>query len=397
MIAPSVSVSKGKGGIWECRLYLGRNALGKPIRPYKRFPNASSEAEALELARTWAANLTANGTVRSAKLADLLCDYVDLRERNGASPNSIRSYRLFVRYVSKYIGRADARSVTVMDMNRFEQKLLQPKDEGGAGLSRNSVLAVHQFLRGAYNHFVDAGICDTNPMVLVTKPSPERHEASFVTEWDFAALSDAIAHGLDADMSRAVGAREAACAFASWLSLVTGMRVGEICALRRRDIDRARMFVHVGGNVVEQNGSKPVRRDVTKGRKCRNVSITAHDLKVIDGIAARQDAAFGRLNASAPLVTCDGSVMRPTDVSRMFSAMRDACGLPRSVTFHSLRHTHASWLIANGCDIKTVSERLGHADEATTLRIYAHMMPGRDAAAAQIFNDAMARLSCNGL
>ena len=58
------------------------------------------------------------------------------------------------------------------------------------------------------------------------------------------------------------------------------------------------------------------------------------------------------------------------------------------MTFHSLRHTHASWCLAHGVDLKTLSERLGHADEATTLRIYAHVMPGRDAAAARAFEEA---------
>ena len=67
------------------------------------------------------------------------------------------------------------------------------------------------------------------------------------------------------------------------------------------------------------------------------------------------------------------------------------CGLPKEITFHSLRHTHASWLIANGCDLKTLSERMGHADEATTLRIYGHLMPGRDAVAAQLFSEAKRR------
>lgn len=88
--------------------------------------------------------------------------------------------------------------------------------------------------------------------------------------------------------------------------------------------------------------------------------------------------------------------MRPETVSKAFSRMRRECGLPKEITFHSLRHTHASWLIANGCDIKTLSERMGHADESTTLRIYGHLMPGRDAAAAQLFAEAKRRASGGG-
>lgn len=386
-----IKIRKGTDGVFECRLYLGRGIDGKAIRPYKRFPHAATEEEAQALAETWAANLTADGTVRIARLTDLLGDYVRLRERNGASPNSIKSYRLFIKYVARFLKTANARDLGVMDFNRFEQALLTPKAEGGQGLCRNSVINVHNFLRGAYNHFVDAGICDANPLVYVSKPSPERHEAAAITEWDFEYLNAKLEETLNVADPNARDYRRAVYAFAAWLALTTGMRVGEVCAIHRTDVKRYQMFLHVGGNVIEGIGEKPYRRNVTKGRKCRNIAVTQDDIRVIDSFIRAQNAVLGHLDADAPLVTLDGSYMRPTTISRAFSRIRDSCGLPREVTFHSLRHTHASWLIANGCDLKTLSERMGHADEATTLRIYGHLMPGRDAIAAQLFSEAKRR------
>lgn len=391
-----VKVKRGADGIWECRLYLGRSFDGKAIRPYKRFPHAATEEEAQALAETWAANLTADGTVRSARLTDLLADYVQLRERNGASPNSIKSYRLFTRYVARYLKTANARDLSVMDFNRFEQRLLMVKEEGGQGLSRNSVINVHNFLRGAYNHFVDAGVCDANPLVYVAKPSPERHEAMAITEWDFEELNGKLEGALSGEIATRDEYRKAVYAFAAFLSLVTGMRVGEVCAVDRIDVKRSLLFIHVGGTVIEKEGEKPYRRNVTKGRKCRNIAVTEDDIAVIDAFVGAQNRILGRLGANSPLVTLDGGYMRPTTISRAFSRIRDACGLPREITFHSLRHTHASWLIANGCDLKTLSERMGHADEATTLRIYGHLMPGRDKAAAQLFSEAKKRASGMG-
>lgn len=392
----SVKVKRGADGIWECRLYLGRSFDGKAIRPYKRFPHAATEEEAQALAETWAANLTADGTVRSARLTDLLADYVQLRERNGASPNSIKSYRLFTRYVARYLKTANARDLSVMDFNRFEQRLLMGKEEGGQGLSRNSVINVHNFLRGAYNHFVDAGVCDANPLVYVAKPSPERHEAMAITEWDFEELNGKLEGALSGEIATRDEYRKAVYAFAAFLSLVTGMRVGEVCAVDRIDVKRSLLFIHVGGTVIEKEGEKPYRRNVTKGRKCRNIAVTEDDIAVIDAFVGAQNRFLGRLGANSPLVTLDGGYIRPTTISRAFSRIRDACGLPREITFHSLRHTHASWLIANGCDLKTLSERMGHADEATTLRIYGHLMPGRDKAAAQLFSEAKKRASGTG-
>ena len=308
-----VKVKRGTDGVFECRLYLGRGIDGKAIRPYKRFPNAATEEEAQALAETWAAYVTADGTVRSARLTDLLEDYVQLRERNGASPNSIKSYRLFCRYVARYLKTANARDLGVMDFNRFEQRLLMAKDEGGQGLCRNSVINIHNFLRGAYNHFVDAGICDANPLAYVAKPSPERHEASALTEWDFEGLNGKLEGALSKEIVTKADFRAAVYAFASWLSLVTGMRVGEVCAVQRIDVKRALSYVHVGGNVIEGKGKKPYRRNVTKGRKCRNIALTQDDIAVIDAFTKLQSDVLGRLGADCPLGDARRLLHAPND------------------------------------------------------------------------------------
>jgi integrase len=56
----------------------------------------------------------------------------------------------------------------------------------------------------------------------------------------------------------------------------------------------------------------------------------------------------------------------------------------RPVTFHSLRHTHASQLISSGANLKAISARLGHENIQTTLDIYGHLMPGDDAVLAAV-------------
>jgi integrase len=66
----------------------------------------------------------------------------------------------------------------------------------------------------------------------------------------------------------------------------------------------------------------------------------------------------------------------------------EALGLPM-VTFHQLRHTHASPLIAAKVDVVTVSKRLGHANPAITLKVYAHLFDNSDAAAADAINQAL--------
>lgn len=394
MSACKVKWSKARE-VWYARPYLGQTPEGKKIQPYREFPGAHDEAEAQEMANAWAAHLTADGLVSSALIADLLDDYAAMRERNGASPNSVRSYRLFAKYARKYLATSNARDLRVVDFNRFEQRLMVPKELGGQGLSRNSVINVHNFLRGAYKFFVKAGICDANPIVDVEKPSPERHEAQALNIGDFRKLDAQLKPLLKPEVLNKVTWRKALNAFAAWLALRTGMRVGEVCALRPGEVFSAAKYIHVGGTVIEKPGVKPYRRDVTKGRKCRNIGITESDLATIAAFVELRRRFCGDLPSNAPILTVDGSYLRPHIVSRAFSTLAGKIEMPKGFVFHDLRHTHATWLLTHGVDLKTVSERLGHADEATTLRIYAHVLPGRDAYAASIFEQAAAEATAS--
>lgn len=386
----NVTVRLDRDGVWYARPYLGRAADGSPVRPYRRFPRAASREEAQAMADTWALALTADGRVHSAVLTDLLAEYIDLRERMGASPNTVKTYRLFNRrYVGSYLKGAVAGELTAVDLTRFEARLLAPAAEGGAGLGRNTVLGVHHFLRGAFKHWVAAGVLESNPMVSVRHPSPERHEAAVVDEWDLPRLDSALEGPFTGEVETLGDYVRAVHAFAAWLSLRTGLRVGEVCALRRRDVSARRMSVHVGGTVIEAPGRRPYRRDITKGRRSRNVSVTRADMRSIGGFAELQGRFVAGLGADSPLVTVDGSWMRPTTVSTRFTELRRSLGLPEGLTFHGLRHTHATMCLDAGVDLKTLSERMGHADEATTIRLYAHVLEGRDRAAAEAFERSM--------
>jgi integrase len=74
----------------------------------------------------------------------------------------------------------------------------------------------------------------------------------------------------------------------------------------------------------------------------------------------------------------------PTPPNRLTRRRRDAClslGLPR-VSFHTLRHTHASAQIADGLNVVVISRRLGHKDPIVTLNVYGHLFERDDTAAA---------------
>jgi integrase len=83
----------------------------------------------------------------------------------------------------------------------------------------------------------------------------------------------------------------------------------------------------------------------------------------------------------------DGGHLSPSRLSKAWPRVLAAIGMP-GVTLHSLRHTHASMLIASGMDILTVSRRLGHSSPTITLAVYGHLICGTDDRAAQIMEAA---------
>ena len=87
----------------------------------------------------------------------------------------------------------------------------------------------------------------------------------------------------------------------------------------------------------------------------------------------------------------EGSPPSPNALSAAWSDFAEHIGVP-AVTFHALRHTHASQLIDAGVDIVTISKRLGHAKPDITLRIYAHLFRKDDAKAAAAIDEALANL-----
>jgi integrase len=89
---------------------------------------------------------------------------------------------------------------------------------------------------------------------------------------------------------------------------------------------------------------------------------------------------------SLVFATFDGNPRSPNALTKEWSVVAKALGL--AVTFHALRHTHASQLIASGLDVLTISRRLGHSTPTITLGVYGHLFSNTDDRAAQALDAA---------
>jgi integrase len=176
--------------------------------------------------------------------------------------------------------------------------------------------------------------------------------------------------------------------------LATGMRRGELLALRWRDVDLDRGRLRIEQSLEQTKAGLRFKSPKTKhGRRSISIppSLVA-DLRAHRKAQQEQRMALGLGKPPADALvfaTFDGKTRSPNALTKEWSVALNAAGFP-NVTLHSLRHTHASHLIASGMDVLTISRRLGHGSPTITLGVYGHLFPNTDDRAAQIMEAALA-------
>jgi integrase len=169
------------------------------------------------------------------------------------------------------------------------------------------------------------------------------------------------------------------------VALASGLRRGELLALRWQDVDLD------GGTLrVEQALEETKRGRVFKAPKTRHgrrmVTLPVSTVALLrEHWKAQQEErlalGLGRAEPSSLVFAdWDGAPRSPRTLTQQWRKEMKKAGL--KATFHSLRHTHASTLIAAGLDVLSISRRLGHGSPVITLGVYGHLFKSDDRAAA---------------
>ena len=152
------------------------------------------------------------------------------------------------------------------------------------------------------------------------------------------------------------------------LAVYSGMRRGEILALRWSDVDLHRGRVHVRrtrGRVKDGEEYRVVDGPVKTRASRRPIDVSRSVLLALPTGDSEGDYVF-RNRAGEPI--------DPDNLVRVFDRHLTLAGLP-PIRFHDLRHTHASLLIAADVNVKAIQVRLGHSKISTTLDVYGHLLP----------------------
>lgn len=368
------------------RPYLGRSPVtGKVVRPYKEFPGMSDD-EALAAARefvTHATDALENGADNS--LQGQLMLYLDNAEATSTLARStIRKYRSYARRYVEPIADMQVQDVSASVIDALARALINDGPSGGKPLARSTVRSFQQFLQGAFNYFVAMELAERNPVKDSMRIRADTPEAEPLDEESFRKVRDWIDRELEAFPDSDLGRLRRNAAMCMSLALKTGMRVGELCALRRKDVRTMQGTISVNGTMPDVGNE---RQNDTKSHRVRNISITQEDCKAILAHEWWQDGYLAKHNQNTPIFTLDGTHMTPDTMRSQFRRMCRECGLSESCHFHTLRHTHATYLLANGYPMRAVSQRLGHSDVRTTMTIYAHVLPADDGNLARGMGD----------
>jgi integrase len=178
------------------------------------------------------------------------------------------------------------------------------------------------------------------------------------------------------------------------VALFTGRRLGEVLALRWSNVDLDHKVLRVI-ETLEETKAFGIRFKPPK-TKAGKREVTLADI-LVEALREHRKAqlqlrlqlGLGKLPDDALLFArMDGGPLSIVNISSQWAKFASNIGMGE-ITFHALRHTHASQLIAAGVDVATVSKRLGHATPAITLSVYTHMFKQDDGKAAAAINAAM--------
>jgi integrase len=254
------------------------------------------------------------------------------------------------------------------------------RDRLDAGLSASTVRKIHDILRRGLAQAVDWHLTPRNVADVVKPPKPVAKEMIALTAEQTRRLLDAAAE----DRLEALYV----------LAVHTGMRQGEMLALRWQDVDMENAVVSVRRTLTRSGGKVAFGEPKTRKSR-RSIRLTPQATEALRAHLERQlrdmEILGDRYRDQGLVFTTDtGAPINPSNLrQRNFAPLLKRAGLPH-MRFHDLRHTCATLLLSRGVHPKFVQELLGHATIAITLDTYSHVMPSMGDATAKAMEDALA-------
>ncbi len=309
-------------------------------------------------------------------VAESLDQWLDDVAPSSVGPKALERYRgLCKNQIKPHIGDRPLQKLRPADIAAWLQAL------GKTRIGVRSIRHAHGVLRTALAHAAAVEVVERNVVSVIKPPKPVRTEVEILNAEQIAdALRRLEGHSIYPIAALAIG---------------TGARRGEIAALRWNDLDLKGGTVRIERSLEQTKEGLRIKPPKTAAGR-RTVSLPSFAVDALrdhrrQTLELRLALGIGALPGDAPVFgDFDGNWPNPCSISDSWRDAVKSRNLPK-VTFHALRHSHASALIAAGLDVVTVSRRLGHASPALTLSTYSHLFENKDDQAAAAIDAALGK------
>lgn len=335
-----------KDGRWEVRIYTGTDAEGK--RRYHSFYGRSKE-EAEKKALYYYSEKNDTSPLTKMTVKELVYEYIQ-RKLPRLKESTAANYKMKAeKHIIAFLGDIRCSDITVNDIYRFMESKRWDK------LSERYIYDIVVLLKSFFRYAnITYGI--KNIMNGIVMPNHSKME---VTVLDSIQQKRLKTH---------LNANPRLTSLGVLLSLYTGLRIGELCALLWKDIDLEKRILTV---------NKTIQRIQTADEKTRTkLVITApkskssvREIPLPEFLVAILKQYKG--TPESFMLSGNTRPVEPRTLQYRFAKILNNADLP-SVHFHSLRHAFATNCIAMGVDVKTLSELLGHSSVELTLNRYVH-------------------------
>jgi integrase len=341
----------------------------------------SEEEQKLELKKRGSGVAAAPPKTLAMLLEEFFREHVEKK----LAPKTIERYYQHAACLDPALLKMTLSEITSLHLSREWNRLLQygghtRGDKKPRPISAKTVRSIAGVVSSAFHRAIKWGLVAANPVTNSEPPVPRKHKGTAL---------------LPTEQFLMIESASGPWCLAMFLELAaaTGARRGELLALRWSDIEGKDLVI---SRSLCQTKSG-VQFKCTKSDRPRRVGVPESSLASLNRHREKQNEfrrQFGpdyRADLNLVFANPDGAPFKPDSISATVSLLCRRLGLPKGVSLHTLRHSHGSVLLADGVDLPTVSERLGHSSVRVTADVYSHALRGRDQEAAGRWDDFMRR------
>ena len=376
-------IRRRKDGTWEGRIVVGFKPNGSAVT--RSVYAKTQKALLVKLSQTEDAHKGAPLRVTERlTLAEWLHKWLDDYMITTIRSSTYRGYKLIIdQYLIPHLGNKALHLITRVDVQRLYKKLktsgrIREHPEFGHQLSDTMVCKIHNVLHEALKTAVETKLIAANPVDGAVAPKPSYSPKQILNDEQYARFMEVIK-------------KDPLWYDFFYTEITTGLRVGDLCALRWTDFDPVKGVIQVKRTLTRDENGRDIIGDTKTYAGTRTVYLPQ---STVECLKKRRKYAYGPW-IFHNLVVAERPMSRHVAYKKLKSILVQE-QLP-DMRFHDLRHTFATHALTSGIDAKTLSGILGHTNASFTLDTYTHVTNDMHRRAATNVGDFLTDIFGEGL